>query len=110
MIDWAQLVDCIIKCVSTLLFYSLSGHRLRKFQRRGKNRFLKHYRGTDIELIPYSRKFSRDLNFVVQTKFVKYKTLSILLSIAKKICDNYIANESKIVKHRALENIPAIQY
>ena len=44
-------------------------------------------------VIPYSWKFSRDLcfkNFVVQTKFVKYKTLkyfkgiTLILSIAKK--------------------------
>ena len=59
---------------------------------------------TQCELIPHSWKFSRDLyfkNFVVQTKFVKYKTLKYLES------ENYfldIANESKFVKYRALEN------
>ena len=64
--------------------------------------------------VPYSWKFSRDLyfkNFVVQTKFVKYKTLkyfntiTLILSIAK-IHENCIleTNQRKFVKYRALEN------
>ena len=65
--------------------------------------------------ILYSWKFSRDLyfkNFVVQTKFVKYKTLkyfksiTLILSIAeiRENCILELANESKFVKYRALEN------
>ena len=65
--------------------------------------------------MPYiAGNFSRDLyfkNFMVQTKFVKYKNLEILrialiLSISI-IHENYfleIANQSKFVKYRALEN------
>ena len=52
---------------------------------------------TQCELIPHSWKFSRDLyfkNFVVQTKFVKYKTLKYLESITQilsiaKFRENY---------------------
>ena len=62
--------------------------------------------------VPYSRKFSRDLyfkNFVVETKFVKYKTLKYFESITQilfitKICENCIADESKFVKYQALES------
>ena len=57
-------------------------------------------------------KYRRDLyfkNFVVQTKFVKYKTLKYFKSITliAKIHENYfldITNRSKFVKYRALEN------
>ena len=67
------------------------------------------------KIIPYSWKFSRDLyfkNFVVKTKFVKYKTLKYLKSITQildiaKIRKNYfleIGNKSKFVKYRALKN------
>ena len=70
---------------------------------------------TRLGEIPYSWKFSRDLyfkNFVVQTKFVKYKTLKYFRSSTQildmaKIRENYfleIDNESKFVKYRALEN------
>ena len=58
--------------------------------------------------LPYSWKFSRNLyfkNFVVQTKFVKYKTLKYSESITEILLIakiNYvlldIANESKFVK------------
>ena len=49
---------------------------------------------------------------MVQTKFVKYKTLKYFRSITQildtvKICENYfheIVNESKFVKYRALES------
>ena len=65
--------------------------------------------------IPYSWKFSRDLyfkNFMVLTKFVKFKTLkyfksiTLILSIAKirENCILELANQSKFVKYRALEN------
>ena len=62
--------------------------------------------------ISYSWKLSRDLyfkNFVVQTKFVKYKTFEsiiLTLSIAKirENCILELANESKFVKYRDLEN------
>ena len=60
----------------------------------------------------YSWKFSRDLyfkNFVVQTKFVKYKTLkyfTFILSIAKihENCIFELVNQNKLLKYRALEN------
>ena len=66
-------------------------------------------------ILPYSWKFSRDLyfkNFVVQTKFVKYKTLkyfksiTLILSVAKirENCILELANKTKFVKYRALEN------
>ena len=68
-----------------------------------------------MHIVRYSWKFSRGLyfkNFVVQTKFVKYKTLKYfesitqILSIAKihENCSLDIDNESKFVKYGALEN------
>ena len=65
--------------------------------------------------LPYSWKFSRHLyfkNFVVQTKFMKFKTLkyfksiTLILFIAKirENCILELANQSIFVKYRPLEN------
>ena len=69
----------------------------------------------EIQAVPFSWKFSRDLyfkNFVVQIKFVKCKTLNYFQNIAQtldiaQIRENYfleIVDESKFVKYRDLEN------